>query len=78
MDTKMVTKMTAAFYEPWDQVIHIWKLTKQLDKQQAYLKTTGIKILDKNKQQFYTEQMIDSSRLDKRDIIEWEDRTKAI
>ena len=69
MDTKTITKMTAAFYKHWDQVIHIAKFTRQLDKQQAYLKTTGINILDKNKLQFYAEQMIDSKRFDKRDIL---------
>ena len=33
MDTKAVTKMTAAFYEPSDQVMHITKFAKQLTKQ---------------------------------------------
>ena len=55
MDTKTITKMTVAFYEPWDQVIHITKFTKNINKQQAYLKTTSINIFDKHKLQFYTE-----------------------
>ena len=76
MDTKVVTKMTATFYEPWNQMMHIIKFAKQLDKQQAYLKTTGITILDKSTPQFYTKKMIDSKMFDKRDIIDWEDRTK--
>ena len=70
MDTKAVTKMTAAFYEPWDQVIHISKFAKQMTKKQAYLQTTGFNISDKNKLQFYTEQMINSKRFNTRNIIE--------
>ena len=76
MDTKAVTKITALFYEPWDQVMHITKFAKQLDRQQAYLKTTGINITEESKLQFYTKQILDRAMFDKRNIIEWEDRTK--
>ena len=77
MDTKVVTKMTADFYEPWDQGKHDTKFAKQLTKQQPYLQTTGNNVSNESRLQFYTEQMIKSKTIDKRDIINWEDRTKA-
>ena len=77
MDTKAVTKMTAAFNEPWNQVMHITKFAKQLTKQQASLQTTGINISDESKLKLYTDQIIHNEMFDKRDIIDWEDRIKA-
>ena len=68
--------MTATFYKPWNQVMHITKFAKELNKQQKYIKTTGITISEKSKLQFYTEQMINIRMFDKRDIINWEDRAK--
>ena len=56
--------------------MHITKFAKGLNKQQKYLKTTGITISDEIKLQFYTKQMIDSGIFNKRDRIDWEDRTK--
>ena len=56
--------------------MHITKFAKGLNKQQKYLKTTGIPISDESKLQFYTKQMIDSGIFNKRDRIDWEDRTK--
>ena len=53
--------------------MHVTKFGKQLDKEQKYLKTCGIKIDDDTKTQFYTEQMIDSGMFAKKDIIDWED-----
>ena len=44
MDTKTRKKMRAEFYEPWDQVMHISKFGKHLNKEQKYLKTCGIDI----------------------------------
>ena len=76
MDTKAVTKMTAVFYEPWDQVMHVTNFTKQLTKQKIYLQIPGINISDKSKLQYYTEQMIDSNMFNKQDIMNWEDRIK--
>ena len=54
MDTNAVTKTSSSFYEPWDQVIHITKFAKQLDKQQVYQKSTGITITYDSKLRFYT------------------------
>ena len=56
--------------------MHITKFAKELNKQQKYIKTTGITISEKSKLQFYTEQMINIRMFDKRDIINWEDRAK--
>ena len=46
MDTKTIKKITKLFYEPWDQIMHITKFAKHLDKQQEYFKSAGIKITD--------------------------------
>ena len=77
MDTHAVTKMTASFYELWDQVMHITKFAKQLDKQQDYLKITGVTITDKSKLQFYIKQILDSAMFNKHNIINCEDRNKS-
>ena len=77
MDTNEVKKTTATFYEPWNQSMHITTFVKHLNKQQEYLKTTGITISDKSKLTFYTEHMQDIRMFKKRDIINQEDRTKA-
>ena len=77
MHTKAVTKMTAKFYEPWNQVMYVTMFAKQPTKQQAYFKTIGINPSDQSKLLFYTKRMIDSKMFDKRDIIKWEDRTKV-
>ena len=69
----MCKQMRKEFYEPWDQVMHVTKFGKQLDKEQKYLQTCGIKIDEDARIQFYTEQMIDSGMLAKTDIIDWED-----
>ena len=55
MNTKTVQKMTAEFYEPWDQQMHVTKFAKGLDKHQEYLATAGIEITDAAKLQFYVE-----------------------
>ena len=72
MDTRMRKIMRKEFYQPWDQVMHVTKFGKQLNKEQAYLKTCGINIDDDVKTQFYVEQMIDSGIFSKQDIILWE------
>ena len=61
--------MTAEFYEPWSKNMHITKFAKHLDNRQEYLSTTGIKITDDDKLQFYLEQMIDSTIFSKQEIV---------
>ena len=41
MDTKEVKKMTTAFYELWDQCMHVTKFANNLENQHKYLKTMG-------------------------------------
>ena len=77
MDTKAVIKMTASFYKTWDQVVHIRTFANQLDKQQVYLKTTGITITNESKLQVYTKQMLNSAMFNKRNIINWGDMIKS-
>ena len=64
--------MRKEFYQPWDQVMHVNKFGKQLNKEQAYLKMYGINTDGDVKTQFYVEQMIDSGIFSKQDIILWE------
>ena len=72
MDTRTRQKMRKEFYQPWDQVMHLTKFGIQLNKEQTYLGTCGIKITDDVKAQFYVKQMIDSGIFSKVDIIAWE------
>ena len=72
MDTWTRKVMRKEFYQPWDQVMHLTKFRKQLNKEQAYFKTCGVNIDDDVKTQLYVEQMIDSGIFSKQDIILWE------
>ena len=58
-------------------MVHIRTFANQLDKQQVYLKTTGITITNESKLQFYTRQMLNSAMFNKRNIIDWGDRIKS-
>ena len=77
MDTKTIKRTTKSFYKPWDQIMHITKFSKQLDEEQEYIQSAGIKISNASKLQFYTEQMIDSKWFNKPIIIKWEKRVPA-
>ena len=66
--------MTAEIYELWSKNMRITKFAKHLDKRQEYPSTTGIKITNAVKLQFYLEQMIDSAMFSKQAIIRWEKR----
>ena len=68
LNTKTVQKMTAEIYELWSKNMRITKFAKHLDKRQEYPSTTGIKITNAVKLQFYLKQMIDSAMFNKQDI----------
>ena len=58
-------------------MVYITKFAKQLGKLPNYFKITCITISDESKLHFYTDQTIDRGVFNKRDIIDWEDRTEA-
>ena len=75
MDTKTIKRMTKSFYEAWNQVEHVTKFVKRLDKEMIYLNGhDGIDITEANKLQFYTEQILDSGFFEKSVLIKWEKR----
>ena len=51
MDTKEIMKRTAAFYELWDQCMHVTKFAKHLKEEQKNLKTTGVSVSEESKLQ---------------------------
>jgi hypothetical protein len=67
-----------AYYEEWDGKIHLTAFGKRLDNDQVRIKHFGITISDKDKLLFYLEQMYASNHLDKKEMMEWENKTIAI
>ncbi len=67
-----------AYYKEWDGKIHLMAFGKRLDKDQVRIKRFGITISNKDKLQFYLEQMYASNHFDKKEMTEWENKTIAI
>ncbi len=67
-----------AYYAEWDREQHLTAFSKRLDDNQVHIKRFGITISDKDKLQFYLEQMYVSNHFDKKEMTEWENKPEAI
>jgi len=65
-------KLKDAYFTQWDRHEHLTAFGKQLDNDQTALIQSDITISDKDKLQFYLEQMYDSNMLDKAEMMESE------
>ena len=57
MDTATVKWTNEEYYEPWNQIDHITYFRIRLDKEQEHHTNNKIAIFDKDKLQFYINQM---------------------
>jgi hypothetical protein len=67
-----------AYYAEWDGEQYLTAFGKRLDKDQVRIERFGITISDKDKLQFYLEQMYASNHFDKKEMTEWENKPEAI
>jgi hypothetical protein len=67
-----------AYYEEWDGKIHLTAFGKHLNDDQVRIERFGITISDKDKLQFYLEQMYTSNHFDKKEMMEWENKIITI
>jgi hypothetical protein len=66
-----------AYYKEWDGKIHLTAFGKRLDDNQV-IKRFGITISDKDKLQFYLKQMYALNHFNKKEMMEWENKTIKI
>jgi len=54
--------------------MHLTAFGMKLDKEQACINRLGVVISDKDKLQFYMEQIYASSCFDKKEMVDWENK----
>jgi hypothetical protein len=74
LDLHAKKKLTQNYYTAWDNKIHLTAFGKDLDNNQTRIKHFGITISDKDKLQFYLEQMYASNSFDKKEMTKWENK----
>jgi hypothetical protein len=75
LNVRAKKQLKAEFYANWDSsIMHITAFGLKLDKEQKQLELLGILISNKDKLQFYMEQIYASNILDKKEMINWENK----
>ncbi len=67
-----------AYYAEWDGEQHLTAFGKHLDNNQVRIERFGITISNKDKLQFYLEQMYALNHFDKKEMTAWENKPEAI
>jgi hypothetical protein len=75
LDVRARKLLKADFFADWDStVMHRTAFGVKLDKEQARISRLGILISDKDKLQFYMEQIYASNCFDKKEMLYWENK----
>jgi hypothetical protein len=69
-------KLKQDYYTKWNNKIHLTAFGKHLDNEQMCIKHFGITISNKDKLQFYLEQMYASNSFNKKEMTKWENKPK--
>ncbi len=77
LDIKAKKALKDAYYMKWDGDKHLTVFGKRLDKDQRALVRSNVMIADKDKLQFYLEQMYDRNHFDKNKMLAWEKQPTA-
>ncbi len=77
LDVQAKKKLKGAYFAKWDGHEHLTAFGKRLDDEQTSLVRSDITISDKDKLQFYLEQMYNSNIFDKAEMMEWEQQPIA-
>jgi hypothetical protein len=66
-------ELKKAYYTKWDHTVeHLTAFGKRLDDDQRSLVRSDVTIADDDKLQFYLEEIYDSNRFDKQEMLTWE------
>jgi hypothetical protein len=78
LDVKAKMELKKAYYTKWDHTVeHLTAFGKRLDDDQRSLVRLDVTIADDNKLQFYLEEIYDSNRFDKQEMLTWEREPSA-
>jgi hypothetical protein len=77
LDVKAKKALKDAYYTKWDGNEHLIAFGKHLDDDQCALVRSDVTIADKDKLQFYLEQMYDSNHFNKNKMLDWEKQPTA-
>ena len=66
------------YYSKWDADEHLTAFRKRLDDDQCALIRSDVTIADNDKLQFYLEEIYDSNRFDKQEMLTWEQQPPII
>ncbi len=77
LDVRAKKALKDAYYTKWDGDEHLTTFGKRLDDDQRALVRSDVTIADKDKLQFYLEQMYNSNYFDKNEILDWEKQPTA-
>lgn len=72
LDVQAKKKLRKDYYTTWDSDEHLTAFGKRLDDDQLALVRSDVTIADDDKLQFYLEEMYDSNKFDKQDMLTWE------
>ena len=73
LDVKAKKELKTAYYTKWEHTVeHLMAFGKQLDNDQRALVQSDVTIADDDKLQFYLEEIYDSNRFDKQEMLTWE------
>ncbi len=73
LDAKAKKELKKAYYTKWDHAVkHLTAFGKHLDDDQCSLVRSDVTIADDDKLQFYLEEIYDSNRFNKQEMLTWE------
>jgi hypothetical protein len=78
LDVQAKKELKKTYYTKWDADEHLTAFGKRLDDDQRALIRSDVTIADDDKLQFYLEEIYDSNRFDKQEMLTWEQQPQAI
>jgi hypothetical protein len=78
LDVQAKKELKKNYYSKWDADEHLTAFGKRLDDDQRSLVRSDVTIADDDKLQFYLEEIYDSNRFDKQEMLTWEQQPPAI
>ena len=76
LDVRARKLLKEEFHADWDStVMHLTAFGMKLDKEQARIDRLGVVISDEDKLQFYMEQIYASKCFDKKEMVDWENKS---
>lgn len=77
LDVQAKKELRRTYYTKWDADEHLTAFGKRLNDDQIVLVRSDVAIADEDKLQFYLEEIYDSNKFDKQDMLTWEKQPVA-